>query len=86
LLITPTYRKNEKLLLWGCVFVFLSIWIDKGLGMVVAGFTPNPLGYVVYYWPTVPELMISIGIYALGTLVITGLYKIALSVRRQVIL
>lgn len=82
-LLIPSIRKNESLLVWACVMVFLSIWLDKGLGMVVAGFTPNPLGYVVAYWPSLTEMLISIGIFALGILIITGLYKIALSVRRQ---
>ncbi|MFP4368182.1 MAG: sulfate reduction electron transfer complex DsrMKJOP subunit DsrP [Candidatus Kapaibacterium sp.] len=84
MLLVPSVRKNEKWLLMACIAVFLSIWIDKGLGMVVAGLTPNPLGYVVDYWPTIQEFMISLGIYALGILIITVLYKIALSVRREV--
>lgn len=84
LLINPGTRKKENVLVWSCIFVFLSIWIDKGLGMVVAGFTPSPLGHVVPYWPTFPEIMISVGIFALGMLIVTGLYKVALSVRRQV--
>jgi Ni/Fe-hydrogenase subunit HybB-like protein len=83
LLVTPKYRKNEKLLVIAAFCVFLSIWLDKGLGMVVTGFIPSTLGYVPDYWPTLPEAMISIGIYALGMLIITALYKIALSVRRQ---
>jgi Ni/Fe-hydrogenase subunit HybB-like protein len=84
LLLKPAWRKNEKILLWACLFVFLSIWIDKGLGMVVAGFTPSALGYVVDYWPTFTEFMISLGIFALGILIITVLYKVALTVRRQI--
>jgi molybdopterin-containing oxidoreductase family membrane subunit len=83
ILLVPSFRKKESVLVWGCALVFLSIWIDKGLGMVVAGFTPNPLGYVVAYWPTFPEFMISLGIFGIGALVISGLYKIALSVRHQ---
>ncbi len=83
LLITPRFRKDEKILMWACIFVFVSIWIDKGLGMVVAGLTPNPLGYVVDYWPTLPEFVIALGIFALGMLIITVLYKVALGVRRQ---
>ena len=35
------------------------------------------------YVPTLTELMISLGIYALGALLVTVLYKIALSVRGQ---
>jgi len=83
ILLTPSMRKNEKTLVVGAAAVFLSIWLDKGLGMIVAGFTPSPLGKVVTYWPTLPELSISLGIFAIGMLVITGLYKVALSVRRQ---
>jgi molybdopterin-containing oxidoreductase family membrane subunit len=84
LLINPRTRHNERILAFACVMVFLSIWIDKGLGMVVTGFVPSPLGRVTEYWPTTPEFMISAGIYAVGLLIVTGLYKIALSVRGEV--
>ncbi len=84
ILLNPRLRENHTALIWASIFVFLSIWIDKGLGLIVAGFTPTPLGEVVSYWPTLPEMMISIGIYAMGLLVITGLYKIALSERKLV--
>jgi Ni/Fe-hydrogenase subunit HybB-like protein len=83
LLLVPELRKNEKILKWACIGVFISIWIDKGLGMVVGGFVPNPLGKVIEYVPTLPELLISASIYATGLLIITVLYKIALSVRGQ---
>jgi molybdopterin-containing oxidoreductase family membrane subunit len=83
ILINPKTRNNHKWLLFGCLAVVFSLWIDKGLGMVIAGFVPNPLGQVVHYAPSLPELMISIAIYAIGLLVLTGLYKIALEVRGQ---
>jgi molybdopterin-containing oxidoreductase family membrane subunit len=67
----------------GCIAVFGSLWIDKGLGMVIAGFVPSPLGTVTHYAPTAPELTISLAIYAAGILIVTGLYKIALEVRGQ---
>jgi molybdopterin-containing oxidoreductase family membrane subunit len=82
-LINPKTRTNNAWLKFGCVAVVGSLWIDKGLGMVIAGFVPNPLGQVVHYWPTAPELMISLAIYAVGALILTGLYKIALEVRGQ---
>lgn len=84
ILIVPKYRKNNSILAIGCIATFLSIWIDKGMGLIIAGFIPNPLGKVVLYIPTFPEIMISIGVYALGFLVITALYKIALSVRHEI--
>ena len=82
-LINPKTRGNYGWLKFGCVAVVGSLWIDKGLGMVIAGFVPNPLGKVVHYSPTAPELMISLSIYAVGALILTGLYKIALEVRGQ---
>jgi molybdopterin-containing oxidoreductase family membrane subunit len=84
MILVPKIRRNDSLLLLASIAIFLSIWIDKGLGMVVTGFVPTPLGTITEYWPTLPELMISIGVYAVGFLIITLLYKVALSVRGEV--
>jgi Ni/Fe-hydrogenase subunit HybB-like protein len=84
ILINPKTRRAESTLIIGCIAVFGSLWIDKGLGMVIAGFVPSPLGKVVSYTPTIPELTISLAIYAMGLLIVTGLYKIALEVRGQI--
>jgi Ni/Fe-hydrogenase subunit HybB-like protein len=81
LLINPRTRKNESFLAVACVLVFLSLWIEKGLGLMVTGFTPSPLGHLTRYTPTGPEVAIAIGIWAMGFLIITVLYKIFLSVR-----
>jgi molybdopterin-containing oxidoreductase family membrane subunit len=81
LLITPRYRNNEKILAVTCGMVFLSLWIDKGLGVIVGGFVPSPLGHVTSYVPTLPEIAITLAIWAVGFLMITVFYKIALSVR-----
>ncbi len=84
LLINPSTRNNETTLTFACIAVFASLWIDKGLGMVIAGFVPSPLGKVVHYAPTLPELLISLAIWAIGLLIVTGLYKIALEIRGEV--
>jgi Ni/Fe-hydrogenase subunit HybB-like protein len=83
LLINPRTRRRESTLILACISVFASIWIDKGLGMIVTGFIPTTLGHVTEYWPTLTEFMISVGIYGVGFLLITGLYKIVLSVREE---
>jgi Ni/Fe-hydrogenase subunit HybB-like protein len=83
LLIVPRYRSNERLLAIACGMVFLSLWIDKGIGLIVAGFVPSPLGAVTEYAPTLPETLISLGIWAIGALILIVLYKIALSVREE---
>ncbi len=84
LLLVPAWRTSPVLLLVACVLVFFSLWLDKGLGMIVGGFVPSPLGSVVRYTPTLPEWSIVAGIWALGALLITMFYKIMLSVRREV--
>ena len=81
LLLVPTWRANLRLLSLACAFVFASIWLEKGLGLVTGGFTPSPLGAVTPYVPNLAEWTVAIGIWALGALMITGLYKIAISVR-----
>jgi molybdopterin-containing oxidoreductase family membrane subunit len=83
LLVYPPTRQNETILPLACVLVFLSTWIDKGLGMISGGFVPSPLEHVTEYIPTIPELFISLMIYAIGLLVLTVLYKITLSVKEN---
>lgn len=84
LLINPNTRKNERTLKIACGAVFLSMWLEKGLGLVIAGFIPNAFNQVREYSPTVPELMIALGVWATGFFVLTILYKIAASVKEEV--
>ncbi len=81
LLLVPKWRNDPRLLPLACGFVFVSLWLDKGLGLIVGGFTPSPLGAVTRYTPTLPEATIVLGVWAVGALIITVFYKIALSVR-----
>jgi Ni/Fe-hydrogenase subunit HybB-like protein len=83
LLLLPQTRKRESLLALACTCVFVSLWIEKGLGLIVTGFVPSPLEAITDYNPTCPEIAITIGIWALGLLIITLLYKIFLAVRLQ---
>jgi len=83
LLLLPNVRNNFTYLFPICLGVILAIWIEKGLGMVVTGFIPSPLGKVTEYSPTLRESLIALGIYAAGFLIITILYKIAVSVREE---
>lgn len=83
ILLTPKLRARPGLLVVGCLAVFFGIWIEKGLGMVVAGFVPSTLGDVPSYSPTITELGISFGIYALGALILTVLVKVAVTIRQR---
>jgi molybdopterin-containing oxidoreductase family membrane subunit len=81
LLFVPKLR--NRFLGLACVAVFVSLWIEKGLGMVITGFIPTPLGGVPDYWPTVNEVLVSLGIFAAGTLILTVLLKVAVTVRQR---
>ena len=84
LLLVPKLRANKKWFVVACITVIGSLWIEKGLGMVITGFVPSPLGKVVEYIPTLPEVMIVVGIWCAGFLVLTVLYKVAMAVRHQI--
>jgi molybdopterin-containing oxidoreductase family membrane subunit len=83
LLVPPRFRENERLLAAASAAVFLSLWIDKGVGLIVGGFVPSPLGDVARYVPTLPEISIALGVWAVGFLLVTLLYKIAAAVRGE---
>lgn len=84
LLLIPKFRAREGLLALACVTVFFSLWIDKGMGMIVTGFTPNPTHVVVPYAPTFIESLITLAIWGMGAFIVTILYKAALTMRKDI--
>ena len=84
LLVNPKFRKNESILAGLCGLVIITTWLDKGLGLMTGGFVPNPLDKVTEYWPTLPEAIIVLAIWAMGFLILTVLYKIAVSIKEEV--
>ncbi len=83
LLVIPRTRTREPILALACILVFLSLWIEKGLGLVITGFIPSPLEALTDYTPTGPEIAITVGVWALGLLILTLFYKIFVSVRTE---
>ena len=75
LLMVHKTRTNMFTLNIACVLGFIGIWIEKGMGLVVTGFIPSPLGEIFEYSPTLKEIGVSVGIYALGAFVFTILAK-----------
>ncbi|PKN83262.1 MAG: menaquinol oxidoreductase [Deltaproteobacteria bacterium HGW-Deltaproteobacteria-1] len=80
-LIVPAVRRHEGLLALACIAVFVSLWVEKGLGLVITGFIPSPLEAVTDYAPTGTEIAIVLGIWAIGFLILTLFYKIFATVR-----
>ena len=83
LLAIPKFRNNMKILPWALVMLVIASWIDKGLGLLIGGFTPNMFETVTEYAPTGREIIVALGVYAVGALVLSLLWKIALGVKRE---
>jgi len=62
------------------VLLIVAIWIEKGVGLIIPGFVPTPLGELFEYLPSLTETMVSLGIWGIGLLVITLLVKHAVDV------
>lgn len=73
-------RRNLKLLFPVCGSLFIAIWIEKGMGLIVPGFIPSPLGEIVEYAPTWIEIAVTLGIWAMGVFIFTVLVRIAIPI------
>lgn len=78
---TPALRRNSKTLVVACVFAVLGIWIEKGMGLIIPGFIPTPLGDMVEYTPSIVEFFVSLGIWSFGALLFTILAKVAVAIQ-----
>ncbi|MCU0962009.1 MAG: polysulfide reductase NrfD [Pirellulaceae bacterium] len=79
LLVLPASR-GLKLLNLVCVLAIVGIWIEKGMGLIVPAFIPTPLGEVVEYVPTWHEILICLGIWAVGLLIYTIFVRVSVPV------
>ena len=80
LLLIPKVRKNHNILPFICVALFVGIWIEKGMGLMLPGMIPSPVGEFSEYGPSGIELMISFGNWAIGLGVFTLLLKGAIGI------
>lgn len=77
LFLVPKTRKNWITLNIGCVLIYSSVYIEKGMGLIIPGFTPDTLGEIYVYRPSITEVLVAGGIFAIGFLVFTLLLKAA---------
>lgn len=80
LFLIPAVRNNMKLLSIACAMAFAGIWIEKGMGLIVPGFIPTPIGEVTEYHPTLLEWVMTAGIWAFGFFILTILLKGAIGI------
>ena len=76
--------RNKPIVLFpACILLFLGIWIEKGIGLIVPGLVPSPMGEIVDYAPSWVEISVTLGILALGIFVVTMLIRPALIIEQR---
>jgi len=80
LLLIPATRKRFLTLNLGCGLIYAGTYIEKGVGLLIPGFTPDTLGEIYGYFPSTVEIMVSAGIFSFGFLLYTLSVKVAVPV------
>ncbi len=80
LFIIPSVRRNRVALNIGCLATYAGVYIEKGMGLIIPGLTPDALGEIYEYYPTLTELRVAAGIFALGFLAFTLMLKVAVPI------
>ncbi len=80
LLYLPVSSRRLPVLYVACGLQIVGIWIEKGMGLIIPGFVPSPIGEVVEYTPTLNEVLVSLGIWAFGLMIFTILVRITIPV------
>jgi len=77
LFLVPATRRNPVTLNLGCLLIYAGVYIEKGMGLVIPGLTPDTLGEIYEYFPSMLEVRVSLGIFSVGFLVFTLMVKVA---------
>jgi len=80
LFLMPKTRRNYFTLNLGCVLIWAGCYIEKGMGLIIPGMTPDTLGQIYEYKPTLIEWGVAMGVFGIGFLVFTLLVKIAVPI------
>jgi molybdopterin-containing oxidoreductase family membrane subunit len=78
--LVPKTRQNFITLNIGAVLIFLGVYIEKGMGLIIPGFSPDTLGEIYKYFPTTTEFLITMGIFSFGFLIYTLLLKVTVPI------
>jgi Ni/Fe-hydrogenase subunit HybB-like protein len=83
LFLVPATRRNMFTLNLGCLLIYTGVYIEKGMALVIPGMTPDTLGEIYEYVPTLIELRVGAGIFSIGFMIFTVLCKIAIPLLQE---
>ncbi len=74
------FRNKQLLFIIACHLCIVGLWVEKGMGLIIPGFIPSPLGEIVEYSPNLDEIVLSLAITALGALMFTLFAKVTIGI------
>jgi len=80
LFLIPKTRTNIVTLNIGAVLIWFGVYIEKGIALLIPGFTPDVLGQIYVYRPSPAELRTAVAIFSVGFLIFTLLTKVAVAI------
>lgn len=80
LFIVPAARRHWLTLNVGCLATYAGCYIEKGMGLIIPGLTPDALGEIYEYAPTATELQVAAGVFSIGFLAFTLMLKVAVPI------
>jgi molybdopterin-containing oxidoreductase family membrane subunit len=80
LFLIPRTRRNFVTLNLGCLLIWAGVYIEKGMGLIIPGMTPDTLGQIYEYRPSATEWGTAAAVFGIGFLVFTLLVKIAVPI------
>jgi Ni/Fe-hydrogenase subunit HybB-like protein len=80
LFLIPRTRRHYVTLNLGCLLIWAGVYIEKGIGLIIPGMTPDTLGQIYEYRPSAVEWGVAAGVFGIGFLVFTVLVKISVPI------
>ncbi|MBC8320575.1 MAG: polysulfide reductase NrfD [Bacteroidetes bacterium] len=80
LFLIPKTRKNLLTLNIGAVLIYFSVYMEKGITLIIPGFTPDSLGQYLFYVPSDIEIRTAVMIFSGGALLFTFISKISIAI------
>jgi molybdopterin-containing oxidoreductase family membrane subunit len=78
--VIPATRRNWVTLNIGCLATYFGVYIEKGMGLIIPGLTPDSLGEIYVYLFTSSEFRVAAGVFSIGFLIFTLMLKVAVPI------
>ncbi len=76
----PKLRMTPMTMNIGCVLIYFSVYIEKGIALIIPGYTPDTLGQVYRYVPSMTEVRVAMGVFGIGFLIFTLMVKVSVAI------